>query len=102
MVIGKLIELKKIILTDNEDLIKDDVQKIDDEFLEWFIKNPSCERVEILETPKLVKMIDNEFYKIIIPSKEFEQEERCPSCGNPCNIHTDLDYNDECNDCRTI
>jgi len=38
---------KKIILTDNKDLIKDGVQSIDDEFLEWFVKNPSCERVEV-------------------------------------------------------
>ena len=34
---------KKIILTTDQDLIKDGVQSIDDEFLEWFIKNPSCE-----------------------------------------------------------
>ena len=34
------------------------------------------------------------------PSSDPEQEDRCPSCGNPCNIHTDLDHNDECNDCR--
>ena len=34
---------KKIILTDNKDLIKDGVQAIDDEFLEWFVKNPSCQ-----------------------------------------------------------
>ena len=38
---------KKIILTDDIDLIKDGVQSIDDEFLEWFVKNPSCERVEV-------------------------------------------------------
>jgi hypothetical protein len=38
---------KKIILTDNKDLIKDNVQAIDDEFLEWFVKNPSCEEVEV-------------------------------------------------------
>ena len=40
---------KKIILTTDQDLIKDGVQAIDDEFLEWFIKNPSCEFVEIDE-----------------------------------------------------
>jgi len=34
---------KKIILTTDQDLIKDGVQAIDDEFLEWFVKNPSCE-----------------------------------------------------------
>ena len=38
---------KKIILTTDQDLIKDGVQKIDDEFLEWFVKNPSCEVVGI-------------------------------------------------------
>ena len=37
---------KKIILTTDGDLIKDGVQAIDDEFLEWFVKNPSCEKVE--------------------------------------------------------
>ena len=34
---------KKIILTTDQDLIKDGVQAIDDEFLEWFVKNPSCQ-----------------------------------------------------------
>jgi hypothetical protein len=38
---------KKIILTTDQDLIKDGVQGIDDEFLEWFVKNPSCESVKI-------------------------------------------------------
>jgi hypothetical protein len=37
---------KKIILTTDQDLIADGVQAIDDEFLEWFVKNPSCEFVE--------------------------------------------------------
>ena len=38
---------KKIILTTDEDLINDGIQAIDDEFLEWFVKNPSCEKVEV-------------------------------------------------------
>ncbi len=38
---------KKIILTTDQGLIKDGVQAIDDEFLEWFVKNPSCEEVEV-------------------------------------------------------
>ena len=33
---------KKIVLTTNTELIADGVQAIDDEFLEWFIKNSSC------------------------------------------------------------
>ena len=39
--------LSKIILTTDQDLIKDGVQSIDDELLEWFIKNPTCEFVKI-------------------------------------------------------
>ena len=38
---------KKIILTTDQDLIKDGVQAINDEFLEWFVKNPSCDKVEV-------------------------------------------------------
>lgn len=34
------------------------------------------------------------------PSSEFEQEDKCPSCGSPCDIHIDLDERDECNECR--
>jgi hypothetical protein len=38
-------DCKKIILTTDPDLIG--VQSIDNEFLEWFVKNPSCEFVEV-------------------------------------------------------
>jgi hypothetical protein len=50
MAIHKNKNIKKIILTTDQDLIKDGVQSIDDEFLEWFVKNPSCEEVEIEKT----------------------------------------------------
>jgi hypothetical protein len=42
---------KKIILTTDLRLAPD-VQKIDDEFLEWFVKNPSCDEVEVVEELK--------------------------------------------------
>jgi hypothetical protein len=38
---------KKIILTTDQDLIKDGVQSIDDEFLEWFLRNPDCKYIEV-------------------------------------------------------
>jgi hypothetical protein len=41
------VDEKKIILTTDSELIKDGVQPIDDYFLEWFVKNPSCEFVEV-------------------------------------------------------
>lgn len=64
--------MKKIILTTDQDLIKDGVQAIDDEFLEWFVNNPSCESVEIeesnlLNTSRTYLGVDK--YKIIIPKE---------------------------------
>jgi hypothetical protein len=44
---------KKIILTTNIELIEDGVQAIDDEFLEWFVKNPTCEFVKVIRNKKL-------------------------------------------------
>ena len=65
--------LKKIILTTDPDLIKYGVQAIDDEFLEWFVKNPSCESVEIDKNWNYP--LDKSWeYKIIIPKEEPKQE----------------------------
>jgi len=66
---------KKIILTTDEDLIKDGVQAIDDEFLEWFVKNPKCEFVEVIKETELDAYYRNgvggtSLYKIIIPKEE--------------------------------
>ena len=70
----------KIILTTDQDLIADGVQAIDDEFLEWFVKNTSCEMVEIDRDEKEVGNhlggVVTEYgdYKIIIPQEEPKQE----------------------------
>jgi hypothetical protein len=71
----------KIILTTDQDLIKDGIQSIDDEFLEWFVKNPSCEFVEVNHFNNECKgecdICDNscgDWYKIIIPKEEPKQE----------------------------
>ena len=61
---------KKIILTTDQDLIKDGVQAIDDEFLESFVKNPSCEFVEIVKCSGYLHLS----YMIIIPQEEPKQE----------------------------
>ena len=93
-------DCKKIILTTDQDLIKDGVQPIGDEFLEWFVKNPSCQEVEVRKiedeiiSPKnpkirfnalqdppsfisaesLNNMILTYKYKIIIPKEEPKQD----------------------------
>jgi hypothetical protein len=68
-------ECRKIILTTDQDLIKDGVQAIDDEFLEWFVKNPSCEEVEVLFA---CRGLDGNTpigeYRIIIPKEKPKQE----------------------------
>ena len=61
-------EVYKITLTTDQDLIKDGVQAIDDDFLEWFVKNPSCERVEVYEVGGKL------FAEPIIPKEESRQE----------------------------
>jgi hypothetical protein len=77
-------DYKKIILTTDPDL--NGVQAIDDEFLEWFVTNPSCEFVEVIkidvEQPKPLYPNGNhkgervwiEQYKIIIPQEEPKQD----------------------------
>ena len=73
---------KKIILTTDQDLINDGVQAIDDEFLEWFVNNPSCESVEVIPLRKSSGWYDEKevwhwdflAYKIIIPQEEPKQE----------------------------
>ena len=66
-------EIKKIILTTDQDLIKEGVQAIDDTFLEWFVNNPSCENVVVITeqyTQNYHKDIWYNRYKIIIPQEE--------------------------------
>ena len=65
----------KIILTTDQSL--DGVQSIDDEFLEWFVKNPSCEEVKVRKNPKVNAIVKgfgvksfNNGYKTIIPKEE--------------------------------
>lgn len=67
---------KKIILTTDPKLIADGVQAIDDTFLEWFVKNPTCEFVDLEHVIK--EYVDEQdaygydvdYYKIIIPKQE--------------------------------
>jgi hypothetical protein len=72
-------QAKKIILTTDQDLIKDGVQAIDDEFLEWFVKNPSCEEFEIQKEKVILGDVAGTTYidfnyKIIIPQEEPKQK----------------------------
>jgi len=60
---------KKIILTTDQDLIKDGVQAISDEFLELFVKNLNCESIEVCKNP-FYEESNYEHYKIIIPQEE--------------------------------
>jgi len=73
---------KKIILTTDQSL--DGIQAIDDEFLEWFVKNPGCEEVDIdkinlctqtglpcgMQCLSEETCNENISYKIIIPKEE--------------------------------
>jgi hypothetical protein len=71
---------KKIILTTDQDLIKDGVQDIDDDFLEWFVKNPSCENVDISKHYDKVDIDGKVYYKITIPQEKPTLEEVAVNC----------------------
>jgi len=86
--VDKTRKFKKIILTTDQDLIKDSVQAIDDDFLEWFVKNPSCKEVEVEKIcnncgdidcihaicHSQIAKIKGDTHKIIIPKEEPKQE----------------------------
>ena len=88
---------KKVILTTDPDLIVDGVQAIDDAFLEWLAKNPTCEYVEVVYNPnKWLSMLDSVVkrfgeYKIFVPPQKYSKigvvtnnySCKCLKCGNP-------------------
>jgi hypothetical protein len=70
-----LSECKLIIMTTDPELIAEGVQAIDDEFLEWFVKNPNCEEVEVkdiktIPSLQLGRTNGHLMYKIMIPQEE--------------------------------
>jgi hypothetical protein len=78
---------KKIILTTDPNLIKEGVQSIDNEFLEWFEKNSSCEFVEVNKVcvtgcSNLVLNGTNSLccgdkrYEIVYPETDFKKQQR--------------------------
>jgi hypothetical protein len=87
-------DCKKIVLTTDSILIKDGIQEIPMDFLEWLVHNPSCERVEL-------KIIDFEYdldsgnsyidyylvYKIIIPREESDAHSFCETPDSKCTMN---------------
>ena len=103
-----LSECKLVIITTDQDLIKDGVQSIDDDFLEWFVKNPSCEEIEVEHAPDGVFYYKDKddipygCYKILIPKEEpkhlgqitekgiIDIIGNCANCGVEFHIHKDI------------
>jgi len=70
---------KFIIMTTDPNLIKDGIQAIEDDFLEWFVNNSNCEKVEVKQEKIVLGEVDGTTYidfnyKIIIPKEEYKQE----------------------------
>ena len=76
---------KKIILTTDSDLIKDGVQAIPDEFLEWYVHNPSCEWVEVEKWSSLAEC--GYSYHIIIPKEQCTCKIGQPYNNACCKVH---------------
>jgi hypothetical protein len=69
---------RKIILTTDESLIADGVESIPDDFLEWFVKNPSCGEIQVEKSFHWDNGVYE--YEIIIPKEEPKQIDEK---GNP-------------------
>ena len=97
-VLNDLNKCKKIILTSDQDLINDGVQAIEDKFLEWFVKNPSCEEVKINHERVLWEdgKITHYTYKIIIP-----KEESILKC-ELCKRYPRLEGTNKCESCYSV
>jgi ssDNA-binding Zn-finger/Zn-ribbon topoisomerase 1 len=72
---------KKIILTTDQSL--EGVQSIDDDFLEWFVKNPSCESVDVKRNYLGSKCLKCGF----IENHDEVETEDCPKCHNTTYEH---------------
>lgn len=90
------VNYKKIILTTDPELIKNGVQSIDDDFLEWFVDkaNDSGKPIDIVEVDKMINVLqltDREYcYKPIIP----QPKQEIHICKH-CNAET-TQSDDEC------
>jgi hypothetical protein len=68
---------KKIILTTDPKLINDGIQEIDDEFLEWFVKNPNTTNIRVtLHVGSLRCNHSKNTYTIDIPEPEELKDKR--------------------------
>ncbi len=68
---SSLLGRKKVIMTTDHDLIKEGVQEIDDDFLNWFVNNQNCEYVKVTKLDYLT----NRQYRIYdLPQEEPKQE----------------------------
>jgi hypothetical protein len=102
---------KKITLTTDQDLIKDGVQAIDDEFLEWFVKNPSCEFADVndwMDTNGNIAFGGNTRYQLcnhlynkqIIPNEELKEtlEEAAEKYADFSNDYVPMSFGDKFNE----
>ena len=70
--LASITSCRKVIMTTDLELVKDGVQVISDEFLEWFVNKPSCEYVEVNRKKVILGEVagttytDYE-YKLVIP-----------------------------------
>jgi hypothetical protein len=96
---------RKIVLTNDLELIKDGIQEIEDLFLVWFVKNPTFDEIEIGKTNKLIDNYADEEkekwevkYHIYIPKKNFycgdevDYGEQCDFQCDRCVDATGVDY----------
>jgi len=85
---------KKIVMTNDLELIEDGIQQIGDLFFRWFVLNPTCQEVEIGKTNKLIdNYADEEKNKWEVRYHIYDIHEKPKKnfyCGD------EVDYGEQC------
>ena len=81
---------KKIVMTNDLELIEDGIQQIGDNFFEWLVLNPYCKEVEIGKTNKLLDVYEDEWETKYHIYNIHEEPKKNFYCGD------EVDYGEQC------
>jgi hypothetical protein len=81
---------KKIVMTNDLELIEDGIQQIGDLFFRWFVLNPYCKEVEIGKTNKLLDVYEDKWEVRYHIYDIHEKPKKNFYCGD------EVDYGEQC------
>jgi hypothetical protein len=94
---------KKIVMTNDLELIEDGIQQIGDLFFRWFVLNPYCKEVEIGKTNKLLDVYEDKWEVRYHIYDIHEKPKKNFYCGDEVDYGEQCDFQCErCVDCTGV